>query len=306
MTVSRRRPLAVLVAWLLAVVVLVGCSTEDETPEEPPPPTIAVSGAFGRTPVVSFTPPLELTEAENEVLIEGEGRALEAGGPALLALSAYDGDTGELLPDQGGGHARTLLLTPEEVGEDVYPLLLGAAEGTRLLVTQPVAADEGERMLVLVIDVLHTVAQGEELEQREDLPTVTQEDGGVAITLPDTEPPSSLEVETIIRGGGRQVAPGQAVTMQYVAVTWPGGDIYDSTWADGKVPRTVMIDETFAGLRDGLVDQTVGSRVLVVIPPALGTGAQTLVFAVDVLAASDVAMEEPAEGTEEPAPSDEG
>lgn len=279
-----RRALA---ACLLLALTLAGCST---TPEEPVEerPTIAVSGAFGRTPVVSFEPPLELSEAESEVLIEGEGPLLRDGGPALLSLSAYDGDTGELLPDRGAGEARTLLLTPEEVGEEVHPLLVGTAEGTRLLVTEPVSSEDGERMLVLVVDVLHTRAQGEELEQRADLPQVTQEDDGVTIALPDAEPPGGLEVETIIRGEGRQVAPGQAVTLQYQAVTWPGGDIYDSTWADGQVPRTVVVDETFAGLRDGLVDQTVGSRVLIVVPPALGTGAQTLVFAVDILAATDV------------------
>lgn len=280
-----RRALA---ACLLLTLVLVGCST---TPEEPVEerPAIAVSGAFGRTPVVSFEAPLELREAESEVLIDGDGRLLRDGGPALLSLSAYDGDTGELLPDRGAGEARTLLLTPEEVGEEVHPMLVGTAEGTRLLVTEPVSTDDGERMLVLVVDVMHSSAQGEELEQREDLPQVSQDDDGVAIALPDGEPPGGLEVETIIRGEGRQVAPGQAVTLQYQAVTWPGGDIYDSTWADGQVPRTVVVDETFAGLRDGLVDQTVGSRVLIVVPPALGTGSQTLVFAVDVLAATDVA-----------------
>lgn len=141
---------------------------------------------------------------------------------------------------------------------------------------------------MLVLDVLHTVAQGTELEPEEGMPTVTQDDDGVSITLPDADPPAGLEVATVIRGDGRQVAPGQAVTMQYQAVTWPGGDIYDSTWADGQVPRTVMVDDTFTGLRDGLVDQTVGSRVLVVVPPALGTGSQTLVLAVDILAAADV------------------
>lgn len=277
-----RRTLRAVVACL--VVALAGCAGAGEAPEEEP--TISVSGAFGRPPVVSFAAPLELTEADSEVLVEGDGRALEADRPALLAVSAYDGDTGELLPDRGAGEARTLLLTREEVDDEVYPLLVGTTEGSRLLVTQPVSGEDGDHMLVLVIDVLHTVARGEEVEQREDLPTVTADDDGVTITLPDTDPPTGLEVETVIRGSGRQVAPGEEVTLQYVAVTWPGGEIYDSTWADGQVPRTVQIEETFSGLRDGIVDQPIGSRVLIVVPPALGTGDQTLVLAVDILAAS--------------------
>ncbi len=284
----RQLRLRALVVGLLAVLVLTGCSDEPETPV-PEPPVIAVTGAFGRPPVVSFEAPLELTEEDTEVLVEGGGRQLRDGGPALIAVSAYDGDTGEPLPDRGTGTARTLLLTPEQVGEDVHPLLVGTPEGSRLLVTQPVSDDDGaEKMLVLVIDVLHTIAQGEELEQQDGLPVVAQDDDGVTISLPDADPPGSLEVATVIRGDGHQVAPGQAITVQYQAVTWPGGDIYDSTWADGQVPRTILVNDTFAGLRDGLIDQTVGSRVLVVVPPELGNGTQTLVFAVDILAASDV------------------
>src|SRR5690606_19640665 len=170
--------------------------------------------------------------------------------------------------------------------DEVYPLLVGTTEGSRLLVTQPVSGEDGDHMLVLVIDVLHTVARGEEVEQRADLPPVTADDDGVTITLPDTDPPTGLEVETVIRGSGRQVAPGEEVTLQYVAVTWPGGEIYDSTWADGQVPRPVQTEEAFSGLRDRAVAQPAGSRVLSVVPPALGTGDQTLVFAVDILAAS--------------------
>lgn len=280
MTLPRR-----LLVLAVAVLTVVGCATEPEIIEEEDP--ISVSGGFGRAPVVSFEAPLPMAEADDEELITGEGRTLEPDGPVLLALSAFDGQTGQLLPDRGAGEARTLLLTPEEVGEDVYPLLVGTTEGTRLLLTQPVSADDGERMLVLVADVLHTSAQGEELEQSDALPTVSQEDGRVAITLPDAEPPTSLEVRTVIRGDGPQVAPGQRLVVQYEAVTWPGGDIYDSTWADGQVPRTVEVSQTFTGLRDGLVDQSVGSRTMIVVPPVLGTGSQTLVFAVDILAASD-------------------
>lgn len=278
-----------LLAALLLAAGLVGCAEEPEPAE--PEPLITVSGGFGRVPVATFDVPLPMAEAESETLIEGQGRALEADGPALLALTAYDGDSGELIADRGAGEPRTLQLTAEEVGEDVYPVLLGAAEGSRILFTQPVTAEGTDRMLVLVIDVLHTSANGEETELPESMPDIDVtdgEDGVPTITLPDDDPPETLEVATLVRGEGRQVGPDQAVTIQYTAVVWPGGEVYDSSWADGQVPRTVDLGDTFAGLRDGLVDQTVGSRVLVVVPPAEGTGNQTLVFVVDVLAVSDV------------------
>lgn len=283
-----RANLPALVGALALMLGLVACGPADEgaEPTQTLPP-VTVSGEFGRAPVVSFDAPLPLAEAEVETIIEGDGRALAADEPALLALTAFDGNDGEVLADRGAGEARTLLLTREDVGEDLYPVLLGTREASRLLLTQPVSAEDTERMLVLVIDVLNTRAAGEPVEPREGLPTVTlDDDGAPTIALPDAEPPPTLEVATLVRGTGPQVRPGQDVTVQYHAVAWPGGEVYDSTWADGKVPRTVPIAETFPGLRDGLVDQAVGSQVLLVVPPALAAGTQTLVLVVDILATS--------------------
>ncbi|MEE6273266.1 FKBP-type peptidyl-prolyl cis-trans isomerase [Georgenia wangjunii] len=283
-----RATFTLLIGALALTLGLVACAPADEgsAPEETLPP-VTVSGEFGRAPVVSFEAPLPLEEAEVETIIEGEGRELAADEPALLALTAFDGTDGEVLADRGAGEARTLLLTPEDVGEDLYPVLLGAREASRLLLTQPVSADGSERMLVLVIDVLNTRAAGEPVEPREDLPTVELDaTGAPTIAIPDADPPPTLEVATLIRGTGPQVRPGQDVTVQYHAVAWPGGEVYDSTWADGKVPRTIPIAETFPGLRDGLVDQAVGSQVLLVVPPALAAGTQTLVLVVDILATS--------------------
>lgn len=110
------------------------------------------------------------------------------------------------------------------------------------------------------------------------------DDGAPTITVPDGEPPDRLRVAPLVRGDGAQVRPGQDVTIQYTGMAWETGAPYDSTWATGKVPQTVAIDETFPGLRDGLVDQTVGSQVLLVIPPAQAQGTDTLVLVVDILA----------------------
>lgn len=294
------RHLRLLLALLLLGTGLVACA-EPDPPAQPEPP-ITVSGTVGRVPVATFDTPLPLAPADSETLVEGDGRTLVADGPALLALTAYDGQTGALLADRGAGDARTLLLAPEEVGEDIYPVLLGTTEGSRILLTQPVTVDDADRMLVLVVDVLHSRARGQQLEPPESFPdiTVTEEDGVPSLTLPDQEPPDSLVVSTVIRGEGRQVSAEHTVTLQYVAVVWPGGDVYDSTWADGQVPRTVDLADTLEGLRDGLLDQTVGSRVIVSVPPAQGTGDQTLVFLVDVLAVSDPTPMHP-----DPEPTDE-
>jgi len=280
-----RSRIAALVSMLLTAVLLVAC-TDNPVKNEENVGDVTVSGAFGSVPVVTFDPPLPLRESEVETLIEGDGRELVQGEPILLSLAAYDGDDGELVEGRDVGVARTLTLTAEDVGQDLFPVLSGASEGSRILVQQPVDEDGEQRMLVLVLDVLYTQARGEAVAPRDGLPQVTlAADGAPSIAVPDAEPPGQLVVAPLIRGEGQQVRPGQDVTVQYTGVEWESGEPYDSTW-EGKVPQTVRLDETIDGLRDGLVDQPVGSQVLLVIPPGQAHGTDTLVLVVDILATS--------------------
>lgn len=282
---GRRTLVAGLVALLLAVA---GCTPPGPSEEDTAP--VSVTGSFGSVPAVTFEAPLPMQESEIETVSAGDGRELAPEEPVLFALTAYDGDTGKLLADRGAGIPRTLMLTREDVGQDLYPVLVGTREGTRLLLRQPVTEDGEDRMLVLVIDVLHTRARGEELTRPADaahLPDVTlAADGTPSITVPEGPPPEKLVVAPRIRGTGPQVRPGQDVTVQYTGVVWETGEVYDSTWESGKVPQTVPLPETFPGLRDGLVDQPIGSQLVLVVPPNLAVGTGTLIMVVDVLAAS--------------------
>jgi len=83
-----------------------------------------------------------------------------------------------------------------------------------------------------------------------------------------------------------------------VGAIYASGTVFDSSWSRG-VPVTFSIGtgDVIPGWDSGLVGQPVGSRVLMVIPPAQGYGAEgnssagisgtdTLVFVVDILAAN--------------------
>jgi len=76
---------------------------------------------------------------------------------------------------------------------------------------------------------------------------------------------------------------------------WRNGQVFDSSWSR-KTPTVFAVGQgnVVAGLDKGLVGQTVGSRVLLVIPPDQGygkaghapiKGTDTMVFAVDILGA---------------------
>jgi peptidylprolyl isomerase len=94
------------------------------------------------------------------------------------------------------------------------------------------------------------------------------------------------------------VKSGQVLAVQYTGVNYRTGQVFDSSYKDGGVQSIQLSTSTglIKGWVTGLTGQTVGSRVLLVIPPADGYGSagasqagikgtDTLVFAVDILAA---------------------
>ena len=121
------------------------------------------------------------------------------------------------------------------------------------------------------------------------------ENGKPTISIPKSDPPKSLVVQPLIKGTGPVVQQGQTTTLHYTGVIWGSGKEFDSSW-DRAQPTVIPIGKgsVIAGWDEGLVGQTVGSQVLLVIPPELGYGANgnpdagisgtdTLVFVVDIL-----------------------
>lgn len=126
------------------------------------------------------------------------------------------------------------------------------------------------------------------------------------ITIPDGEPPTDLVSEVVVAGDGDPVEAGDLLVANYTGVLWDNGEEFDSSWGRG-MPAAFGIGtgDVIQGWDEGLVGQSVGSRVLLVIPPELGYGDQdtssipggsTLVFAVDVV--DSYSAEDMPDGTE--------
>ncbi len=123
------------------------------------------------------------------------------------------------------------------------------------------------------------------------MPTVVRApDGRPGIIVPAATPPSDLVVQTLKKGDGPAVAAGDTVRVHYTGVTWDGREVFDTTW--DSEPRSLALGSIVPGLAEALEGATVGSQLLVVIPPELGYGDQqqggiaansTLVFVVDIL-----------------------
>ena len=110
-----------------------------------------------------------------------------------------------------------------------------------------------------------------------------------SITASTAAPPTDLVTQPILRGTGAQVAEGDTVTVQYTGFAWTTGEAFESTWTNRS---PVSFDLAMVPAWASLVEQPVGSQVMLVVPPTYPLGAtqseelkgQTIVFVIDILA----------------------
>ena len=107
-----------------------------------------------------------------------------------------------------------------------------------------------------------------------------------------TPPPTSLETKDLVVGTGKTAVASDTVSVYYVGVDYTNGKIFDdSPWKSGA-PAPFVLSQVVPGFAQGIVGMKVGGRREIVIPPALGYGAdgsppavgpnETLVFVVDL------------------------
>jgi FKBP-type peptidyl-prolyl cis-trans isomerase len=117
------------------------------------------------------------------------------------------------------------------------------------------------------------------------------------VTGRSSSTPNSLECRDLVVGKGKPASPTSSVTVQYTGVLYKDGKVFDSSWTRGK-PATFSLNRVVPGFTQGIggtgkvAPMRVGGRRIMILPPALGYGAQgggpippnaTLVFVVDLL-----------------------
>ncbi|HWI31446.1 MAG TPA: FKBP-type peptidyl-prolyl cis-trans isomerase [Microbacterium sp.] len=315
----RIRPLAALSTVALATILLAGCS--GGSGGESPAPSdsaagdlcaaaapsgaaseaVTVDGEVGTASTAVFDFPLEITELQSTEVAKGEGDPVEAGDFVQYALTAFNAETGEQVGSLGYTAGEIL---PMQISAD-SPLgqIFGcAAPGSRFAAAFP-GTDEapGQVYVVDFQSIVPTAAWGEEQEPVEGMPTVElAKDGDPTITLPDGDAPTEVQLAPLKVGDGPVVASGDTVLVQYTGVKWSDGTVFDSSWESGS-PASFQTTGVVPGFQQALEGATVGSQVLVVIPPAAGYGegeindsdlvGETLVFVIDILATQHAAAQ---------------
>ncbi|WP_246260227.1 FKBP-type peptidyl-prolyl cis-trans isomerase [Cellulomonas taurus] len=270
-----------------AVLLLAGCG--DNAPEDP---EVVVTGEVDAPPTVTYRTPLKVSETTRETVWEGTGPDLVDGRPVLLDFWLENANDASLVKESYTSSPTPRMLTEEDLGKDLYATLSGQQVGARLVQISPASsASATSYPTVTVLDVLPTRASGEPVAPRDGMPAVTlSEDGAPTITPTGTEPPTDLTVQPLIRGTGQQISEGDVITVQYSGFTWSDGQEIDTTWTSGS-PQTFTLSDVPAW-SEALLEQSVGSQVMVVVPPSYALGVtqseefagQTVVFVIDLLA----------------------
>jgi peptidylprolyl isomerase len=306
-----RRPAVILFAIAVAtsaVVTFAGPAAAATDPLQ----AVTVSTDVTAKPTVKFHAPFAVKKTANSVVAAGTGDALVAGAGVKFDYVLVDGRTGKQVQTSYGKEQASLVLDSKKTNKQLVTALTGQQVGGRVLVA--IAPKDGlakrlnskkvkkDDTLLFVIDVKSmsvplSRATGEAVAPVDGLPTVTLADNGKpTITVPTgVAAPTSLVVQPLIKGSGPVVQSGQTISVQYTGVIWDTGKQFDSSWDRNQAAEFVIgTGSVIAGWDEGLVGQTVGSQILLVVPPDKGYGAtgssdgtikgtDTLVFVVDIL-----------------------
>lgn len=273
---------------------------------------VTVTGDPGAEPQVDVETPLSVERTACETLVPGEGDPAEEGDTVIFDFLFVNGRNGEPYGSSYQlGKSETVVLN-DRLLRGVRTGLTGIRPGGRVVVAiapedgyglqggDPAQGLEEDDTLLFVADVRDVRqplerAEGTAVTPPEGLPTVSLTEAGVpSIMVPATDPPAELVVQPLIEGGGPVVAAGQTITVHYTGVLWATGEVFDTSWDATPTFFPIGTGDVIAGWDKGLVGRTVGSQVLLIVPPVDGYGdagapnagigpTDTLVFVVDIL-----------------------
>lgn len=279
---------------------------------------VAVSGVGpSAAPTVQWkSSPLVVSSTTRTILAPGSGTPSSVGSIVTAHLALFKGSDGTRLDSTyESGTPQPLELDPTKTVPGFVTGLLGLAPGARALIVippkdaygdagRPELGISGTENLVLLADIISvstplTQAEGTPVAPVAGLPTVTFDPKtGPTIAVPSAvTPPTTLVSQPLIDGTGAEVKSGDLLRVHYTGVLWKDGSVFDSSWTRGSAfSFQVGIGSVIPAWDTGFIGKKVGSRILLVVPPADGYGAagsppkisgtDTLVFVVDLLAAS--------------------
>ncbi|HEY4268889.1 MAG TPA: FKBP-type peptidyl-prolyl cis-trans isomerase [Galbitalea sp.] len=279
---------------------------------------VKVSGDYGKEPKVTLKAPIgKVKSTQRTVVSLGKGKVAKQGAKVNVDFAIYNGTTGkQLTSTKFSGQTVPFTIDATQFLPGLIKTLKCSPVGSRVVGVIPPtdafkttgSSDLGvgaKDEIVFVADVVSftptplKTATGDVQKPQAGFPAVTVNAKGVpAVAIPKTAQPSAFKEEVLVKGHGKKIGSGANVVVNYQLYLWRTGKVVagNDTWAAGST-ATFNTAQVVPGFTKALEGQTIGSRVLVIIPPALGykaagqptagiKGTDDLVFVVDLLGLS--------------------
>ena len=288
-------------------------ATPSATPTPKPKPVkpssnfdkVTVTGGYGEEPKVKVDEPWAIDKTRTDVLDNSDGAVVKENQTVEVNYYGVNGRSGKMF-DESFSRGQPIAFNLGQVVPGFSKGLVGQRQGSRVLIAMPgadgydpsggnpQAGIEVGDTLIFVVDLVGVQLAGpagEKVPPKDGLPTVTEKNGQPVITIPKTDPPAELQVQPLIKGKGKEVGANDTITFDYLWVRWSDGKTLEESYS--AEPANASLSTLLPGMVKGLTGQTVGSRVLLVIPPADGypdgnptpsvAPDETLVMVVDLL-----------------------
>lgn len=271
---------------------------------------ITITGDIGTAPEVEWDGKLDVDETETTVVSEGDGETVEDGDQVQVNLWIGNGYTQEQAYSSydEGGQEETVTAN-DQLAPVFKDAVLGQKLGSRVAVTATGADAFGEAgntsigiaptdTVLLVVDLMgeFTPPAPKDVPQSQ-MPKIVEK-GGKVTSLDFTgiaEPAADGDLlRTVVKkGSGKPLTLDSTVTAEYLGMVYGGKEPFDESYSTDTT-LTRPLRELVSGWTYGLEGVTVGSRVLLQIPPELGYGSaeqegipanSTLYFVLDILSA---------------------
>ncbi|MCL2735918.1 MAG: FKBP-type peptidyl-prolyl cis-trans isomerase [Propionibacteriaceae bacterium] len=278
-----------------------------------PPPSstmdgVSATGGIGDSPDLTVPWPWTISSTQTLVMITGTGATVPSDGWVQVNYYGENARTGDVF-DESYSSGTPANFPLQGVIPGFQKGLAGQKVGTRLIIAIPGAdgydAQGGQTdaniqigdTLVFVVDILRTSYDEptgtDQTVTDATLPTVSGDLSAPTVTIPSGTAPTNLVVQPLITGPDASVAvqAGDVVVVNYAEYVWSSGTMIRQTY--GFSPLTGALSSTLPGWQQALVGQPLGSRLLLVVPPALSypqgypklgiPSGSTMVYVIDVL-----------------------
>lgn len=313
----RRLPLPLLLTAALLLATTACGGSDDKKDSSDTVSGLHVEGAFGSAPTVRLDKPIKVTKLHTDVITRGSGDEVKMGSKALLNLYIANGKSGKkAISTYDRGQPLNASMDETQFFPPLVKALNGMKSGSRVAFVDTVKDLYGAAgakqiglkasdSLVFVIDVMSATPtdvldkpQGTEVAPPAHLPRIVTRAGkiqGFDFTKAAKRPSKKLRVITLVKGTGEPIQGQKIVQMNFVGEIYGGKKPFSNSYTAPQPASFVTGGgQLIKGWDNALQGQRVGTRLMLLVPPAQGygkagqpqihvTGKSTLVFVMDIL-----------------------